>query len=216
MLILLISLFSFNTMASNCRYKEVSRVIGEYKTFKHNQKINKFFTKTIIKYGKKHKVDCILMATILKVESDFVHKQNNLTPNDFGIAQINYPIQKKNLKRYGVKINKNKLIKSNKYSIEIMAIILKYLKKSHPKDSLWFARYNSGYYLHKLAYLHLLEVQWKKVGYNDYFVDYKEKKRIYEYCVKKYGWKRLAEIYTPLYNKKERYAKYKKRIKKNK
>lgn len=200
---------------NNCDFNKVSQVINVYKKFKHNKKINKFFTKTIIKYGNKYKVDCVLMATIIKVESDFVHKKNSITPEDISIAQINYPLQKRNLKRLGVKLNKKKLISSNKYAIEMMAMILSLLKKDYAKkDPLWYARYNTGKYLYKLEYLHRLEFQWKKVGLADYFVNYKEKKRLLRHCVMKYGWKRVVNIYTRLSNKQNEMKAYKQRFSK--
>ena len=198
--------------ATNCSFNKVSDAIYKFQTFKHNKKINHFFTKTILTYGKKYKIDCILMATIIKVESDYIHKTNPYTPSDYSIAQINYPVQKKDLAQFGIKLSKKKLMRSNKYAIKMMATILSIIKKRHHKDSLWYARYHSGLYLDKLRYLHRLEIQWKKLGYSDFFVDYNEKERIYRYCVKKYGWKKVAEIYTPMENKKKRLTRYKKRF----
>lgn len=212
-LIILLLLMSNNLFALNdCQYKKVSDLIYSYKTFKDNKKINHFFTKEIIKSGKKHKVNCLLMASILKIESDFIFKTNSLTPNDISIAQINYPLQVINLAKYGYELNKKRLMKSNKYAIDRLAVILKFLKKENPKDPLWFTRYYSGYYLNKLTYLHRLEYQWKKVGLADYFVDYKEKNRLISHCIKKYGAKKVINIYTRMDSKINEFQAFKKKI----
>ena len=217
LIIFAVFLLASSTIAStNCSYKKVSDVIRTFKKFKHDKKINHFFTKTIIKNGKRENVDCILMVTILKVESDFTLKRNTITPEDISIAQINYPEQKENLKRINIKLNKKRLLKSNKYAIKIMSKVLSLLKKDFPNDPLWYARYNSGWYLPKLAYLHRLEYQWKKIGMADYFVNYKEKNRITLHCVKKHGWKKVMNIYTRFKTKKQEFADYKRKFQKRK
>ena len=212
-ILIILSLFSHQAIASkNCTKKEVSDLIYSYKTFKDNKKINKFFTKEIIKSGKKHNVNCLIMASILKIESDFIFKTNKITPNDISIAQINFPLQLVNLRNEGYLLDKKKLMKSNKYAIDRLAVILKLLKKNNPKDPLWFTRYYSGYYIHKLTYLHRLEYQCKKVGLADYFVNYKEKNRLLNHCIKKYGAKKVLNIYTRLDSKANEYKEFKKKI----
>lgn len=208
-------LLSFTAYADDCHLENLKENIKGFRSFDNEAQVD-FLAKSIVKHGKKNNINCLLMATILKIESDYTYRQNSITPDDISIAQINYPIQKRNLARVGIKLHRKRLLYNDDYAIEMMAHVLSLLKQDYPNDPFWFTRYNSNVRLYRLEYLHRLEFQWKKIKRNDDFVDYKAKQKLLKWCVRKYGWKRIINIYTPLATKAEEDKAYKERFSRKK
>lgn len=217
-----------------CNRTSINKIISALSVKKVSNKNT--IVKAVIKNGKSFDIDCRLLVTILKVESDFNRYAINPFTGEIGISQINHKLWKNELaivKKYFLNLSKIKPrssyykiykqipkikisnLKNINHSIQIMSSILYYYRhKFHKKDPIWFARYNSGLYVHKLEYLHLLEYQFKKIKIADYFINYTEKTRLVTHVVKKHGFKRVLEIYTRLSSKKIRNEKYKNRFKK--
>lgn len=111
------------------------------------------YSQWIHTYSKKYQIDPYIMLALIKVESDFDSQAVSAT-GDYSLAQINYKVWQKELKREGIELNFYKLKNNSAYAIEKMALILQILKKRHAKkDPYWFARYHSNTKKFKSKYL---------------------------------------------------------------
>lgn len=111
-------------------------------------------------------VDPLIILSILKVESDFNQRVVSNT-GDFSLAQINYNIWSKELKRVKkIDLDFEKLKTDIPYSVDIMGKILKILEKRHKKDPDWYARYHSGTVKFKMAYSKKLNTAMESIKEN--------------------------------------------------
>jgi hypothetical protein len=162
----LVLFFSFTICFINPAFSAKNRHVKnkdllEMRITKLNPKINKDrakrLSRSIKKYASINGLDPVLIASILMTESSFNQAAESKT-NDVSIAQINLsvwtPLNFK--KATGEDLNHSRLRSDENYAISSMCKILKYYKKSYPKDKEWFARYHS-------STLKLKEVYAKKI-----------------------------------------------------
>lgn len=108
-------------------------------------------------------VDPRIYLVILKVESDFDQKRVSTT-GDYGIAQVNYKIWKRVLKKQGVILDKERLSKDEEYNLKTMSIVLvKYKNQFAAKDGWWFTRYHSHTPLYRNRYKRKILAQLKRI-----------------------------------------------------
>ena len=198
---------------SSCKYKTIKKYLRKLKYFR-NKYDEKHLIWEIQRTGIEFNLNCVLITSLLKIESNLNQNAVNPFTGEKSISRINTKVWRKEYKKNGMTLDKQKLSKDRFYSIYQMGYILFYYRAYFPKDDHWFARYNSGLWIYKLEYMARLEMQFKKMGIQDYFISYKMKRRMIGYLIQKYGWERTLSIYTNLYSKKERQIRYIERFKK--
>ena len=195
--------------AKKCSKSKISKRLKRMRSL--NKRNHNYFKKVIYDVSKAHNIDCTLLMTHIKVESDFVFSKGPV--EEVSIAQISYGIWNKIFKREGSSLDKKKLKVNKTYAIDRMGWILSYLRKKYYKrDSMWFLRYNTGYFYFKLKYLHLMEYQLKRLGLVDNYVDYRNKRIMVNSVTRKKGAQAVLEIYTRLYPKSHYKKLHKERI----
>lgn len=156
----LLSLYPKSSLAATPDFKKVKEVAQALAP--HATDIE-HYAWWVHSYSKKYNLDPFLVLAIIKVESDFNQKAISST-GDYSIAQINYKVWEKELKRKGIKLNYYKLKTNYAYALEMMGYILKTLKDNYgKKDSKWYARYHSNTKKHKLAYYQRINKQLVKI-----------------------------------------------------
>lgn len=196
-----------------CTKEKIKADIKKLRYFSHESAYN-FYTKYIERYSKKYNIHCEIPTILLRVESNFTIKENRLS-GEISIAQINYdfwqPVFKKNFR---INLNKEKLMKSNRYALKNMFVILNYLKKTYSKkDDLWFLRYNSNHLIHRLAYLKRFENFMYKIKTDKKVLNYAHKTNLLQRAVAKYGWKKVLDVYTLLDTKENKMKEYRANVK---
>lgn len=146
---LLLSIVPNKSLAAGKDFKQVKEVAKELAP--HADDIE-HYAWWVYTYSKKYKLDPYLLLAIIKVESNFNQRAISST-GDYSLAQINYKVWKKELKRKGIKLNFYKLKTNYAYALETMGYILKTLKDKYgSEDPQWYARYHSNTYKYKNNY----------------------------------------------------------------
>lgn len=113
--------------------------------------------KVVFEKAEKYEINPNIMLKIIEVESTFKNPGINYT-GDYGWAQINYQIWKKEFKRLGYKPLNSVLLKTSvEYNIEIMARILAILRDRYPNERKWYTRYHSSTPVFRIAYKNKLK-----------------------------------------------------------
>ena len=109
---------------------------------------------------KKYDIEPQIMVAIIDTESNFNSTKVSST-GDLSIAQINVEVWNKEFIRLKIAPMIKKQIKTDQeYAIMKMAEILSIIKKRNEKlDRRWYARYHSNTPVHKIDYLHKLEIR---------------------------------------------------------
>jgi hypothetical protein len=219
LIIIILLFFSSQAFSSTkfikeeCSFEQIKKDIKMLRKFEHEKTYN-FYAKYIELYSKKYDIHCEIPTLLLRVESNFTIKENKLS-GEISIAQINYDYwSKKYPALFNKKLDKNKLLNSNKYAIENMFIILNNIKENYSKnDDFWFLRYNSKYLIHRLAYLDKFETFLYKIDSNRNVFNYNHKEELIKQAVVTYGWKRVVNLYTHLEDRNVESQKYKEQVK---
>lgn len=108
-------------------------------TKKQADKISKY----VVKYSAIHKIDPLLVLSIMQKESRFKMVTNKKT-NDYGIMQIHCPDKQYAPWCHNIKKLKKSMGYNIKTGIEIMALHRKRCLKNHGHKSHWVRHYNWG------------------------------------------------------------------------
>lgn len=161
--VIIISSIVFSAMAEtniSIPYKDETNHTHLYNALKVISKFedNKGLSQKIIEVSQKYKIEPEIIVSIINVESQFNQKAISST-GDLSIAQINLKVWNKELKRLKIeRIDKNKLKKDYKYSLDKMGLILSLLKKRHSSDKEWYGTYHSTNAYFKKTYVNKVNI----------------------------------------------------------
>lgn len=105
----------------------------------------------------KYKINPDIFLALLMQESTFIQSKISTT-GDISVAQINYRVWSKELKRLKIMtLDKGRLHRDPVYAINVMGIILDQIKSKYAnRERLWFTRYHSNTIKRRIIYTNSL------------------------------------------------------------